>query len=96
MQNNLNIPKVFFGTGTILCVAAIVWWAKVYGEIVEYMGDSLSLYTQCLINPGGECEDASYFVQQYGITPYSPYLLWAGILLMVIGFLIKQSPKPSE
>lgn len=95
MQNNPNISKALFGIGTVLCVAAIIWWAKFYREIE---GDGpLDQYVHCLINPGGECGQISGFVQMLGgPTPYSPYLLWAGILLLVIGFLIKQLPKPSK
>ncbi len=95
MQNNLNISNVFYGVGAILCVAAIIWWASFYKQVE---GDgSLDKYVPCLFNPGGECGQISGYVQMLGgPTPYSPYLLWAGILLFVIGFVVEQSSKPSE
>ena len=96
MQNNQNISKALFGIGTALCVAAFIWWAKFYEDIAEFLNDDLDTYLQCLINPGGDCAQASYWAQQFGATPYSPYLFWAGILFLVIGFVINKSSKTSE
>lgn len=95
-MNNQNVSKAFIGLGTILCVGAIIWWATFYSKIAESVNDGLNEYAACLINSGDECEQAAYFAQQFGLTPYSPYPLWAGILILVLGFLIKGQARQQE
>jgi hypothetical protein len=92
--NKLAVILLFVGMPTT--VIAIIWWASFYGKIVREVGGNLGQVFNCLFTSGGGCGFVNALAQFAGVTPYNPSLFWFGVVMLVVGILLKFSLKENQ
>lgn len=90
------MANILFVSGIVLIIAALLWWAAFYGNIVKELGGELSDAFSCLYSGDGACGLAAGIAQMVGKTPYSPFIFWSGALSLTVGGLMKAVLKPTS
>jgi hypothetical protein len=89
-----KLAHILFIGGIVTLIAALLWWAAFYGQIVKELGGNLSDAFSCLYSSGGACGMAAGIAQMIGKTPYSPFVFWIGAVGLAVGGLMKVTLKP--
>ena len=94
-SQHLDISKLanrLLTLGAIGCVCAFIWWLNAY----NFAGDKITNFTKCLITNDPVCSLPALFMSSESIT-YNPFLLWASIVFLIIGSVLKSSlPEQKE
>jgi hypothetical protein len=81
-----RIAWIAIGGGVLIIVAAVVWWASFYGDIVNRDGQGrLVNALACVYSNRGVCGFVSGMARQAGRLAYSPTIFWFGICLLLSG-----------
>jgi hypothetical protein len=76
--------------GVIVTVAAIIWWAVFYGEVIgEGTQASFSHAMSCLYSRTGVCGFIPSVARASGKMAYSPSLFWFGLCLLLSGIAMR-------
>jgi hypothetical protein len=86
-----KLTNILLGAGVCLLVIALVWWNSFYGEIMKNLDARLSDALGCLYSSAGACGMASGIATFLGKSPYHPELFWAGMIILLIGIVMKAS-----
>lgn len=85
----LAIVPVAIGVAVI--VAALAWWALVYGIVVNAGVLSLREAGHCLVDSSGLCQAIAVLCARdhpFGLGAYAPELLWTGLGLTGSGLIL--------
>jgi hypothetical protein len=78
--------------GLALCVFSVAWWLYYYSQ---YGGASAQflLKLPCVAVLTGDCADMQKRLAESSVPAYRPVLLWAGLVVLVIGVLQQRSRR---
>ncbi|MER9934237.1 hypothetical protein [Mesorhizobium sp. M0088] len=104
MNENASVTKLFSlrwleAVGIALTLAALVWWAVVYAQVMSNTGFPIERTLPCLLHTSDRCSLAMSLCKSWhflGIQRYSPELLWAGAIVSCLALLlgnIMQNPR---
>jgi hypothetical protein len=86
-----------------LVIAAVVWWAIVYGQVMVNTDFPLARTLPCMLQTSDRCSLAMSLCKEWhflGIRRYSPELLWVGIgataLALALGSFPNGATRPDE
>ena len=77
--------------GLALTVAALVWWAIVYAQVISNTEFPIARTLPCLLNTSDRCSLAMSLCRNWhflGIRRYSPELLWAGAFVSCLALVL--------
>ena len=86
--------------GIALTLAALLWWAIVYAQVMSNTGFPIERTLPCLLQTSDRCSLAMSLCKNWhflGITRYSPELLWTGAIVSSLALLLgrfMQTPRP--
>ena len=76
--------------GLVVTVAAIIWWAVFYGNIIgEGAQATLRQAFSCLYSNRGVCGFIPGMTRASGRLAYSPSLFWLGVCLLLSGMAMR-------
>lgn len=81
-------------TGLALTVAALVWWAIVFAQVISNTEFPIARTLPCLLNTSDRCSLAMSLCRNWhflGIRRYSPELLWAGAFVSCLALVLGNS-----
>jgi hypothetical protein len=85
-----RIAWLAVGSGGLITLGAIGWWANFYGDVVGRSGQgSLANAFQCLYSRRGICGFIPSMAHEAGKMAYSPTVFWFGISLLLTGVAIR-------
>ncbi|RYE07955.1 MAG: hypothetical protein EOP22_15575 [Hyphomicrobiales bacterium] len=77
--------------GLVVIAAALVWWLAYYSQ---YNGLSdLGAKFACFSNDAPECGIVQSLIGSSAIPVYSPMLLWAGLVVSLVGLYLTRRHK---
>jgi putative MFS transporter len=79
-------------SGAVLTGLALFWWIYFYVNVLKDPGNSVA----CLIYTTDRCAAAAAVPAAAGQWIYQPYLLWVGIVLLIVSFFVNGSRSPSS
>ena len=81
-----NAARAVLIFGLAVIVAALVWWLAYYSQ---YNGlADLGAKFACFSNDVPECAIVQSFIGPSAIPVYSPMLLWAGLVVALVGLYL--------
>jgi TRAP-type mannitol/chloroaromatic compound transport system permease small subunit len=86
-----TLPTVVLGSGIALIVAAVFWSLNVFAQVGQSIiakGFRPVHLVTCLYGAGTRCDLLTEAAVKRGVTPYSPLLFWAGILLIAVAIVL--------
>jgi len=89
-----NAAKLLMACGLGFFLLAVGWWFVFFEQM---LGEDVKAASACFYSTTAQCEVGN-FVGLFMDTPaYEPALLWASIVVIVIGLLVYVStPKPPQ
>ena len=93
-----KLSKILVVLGSIVLIAAFIWWLIFYSEIVRGLGGGKGWSDAfvCLFSFSGECAFISNLAKFGGAAPYEPLVFWVGIILLGIGLFFKFTHKSDK
>jgi putative MFS transporter len=79
-------------SGAVLSGLALFWWIYFYVNVLKDPGNSVA----CLFYKTDQCAAAAAVPAAAGQWIYQPYLLWVGIVLLIVSFFINGSRSVSS
>jgi len=85
--------------GIALTLAALLWWAIVYAQVMSNTGFPIERTLPCLLQTSDRCSLAMSLCKNWhflGIKRYSPELLWTGAIVSSLALLlgnVMQNPR---
>lgn len=85
--------------GIALTLAALLWWAIVYAQVMSNTGFPIERTLPCLLQTSDRCSLAMSLCKNWhflGIKRYSPELLWTGAIVSSLALLLgnfMQNPR---
>lgn len=85
--------------GIALTLAAVVWWAVVYAQVMSNTGFPIERTLLCLLQTSDRCSLAMSLCKTWhllGIKRYTPELFWTGATVSCLALLLggfMQNPK---
>jgi len=97
-----KLGNVLMAAGTVILVAAVIWWASFYSSLARDFGQvtgvrpnaGLSDVLSCLYSTSGVCGLVSAGASIAGKTPYEPMLFWFALAALMLGGVIRFTAKP--
>lgn len=83
-------PAVLIGLGITALVAALIWWAMVFGVVLQAQTLSLREAGICIVDSSGLCQAiASLCTRDHplNVRVYTPELFWAALGLIAAGLI---------
>jgi len=81
-----RIAWAAIGSGVVVTLAAVAWWASFFGGIVSRDPQgSLGNAIGCLYSARGVCGFIAGMARGGGTMAYSPALFWFGVCLLLSG-----------
>jgi hypothetical protein len=85
-----RIAWLAIASGLVLTMAAVIWWAVFYGDIIgEGTQASLRQAFSCLYSNRGVCGFIPGMARASGRMAYSPSLFWFGLCLLLSGLAMR-------
>jgi hypothetical protein len=78
--------------GMSLMAAAIAWWFVYYGQLGG-MFSRLDVKLSCFSGDSTECTTFQNFIGPSAIPVYAPWLLWLGVVAVVLGLYLTRRNK---
>ncbi|HWS09293.1 MAG TPA: MFS transporter, partial [Xanthobacteraceae bacterium] len=79
-------------SGGVLTGLALFWWIYFYVNVLKDPGNSVA----CLFYTTDQCATAAAVPAAAGQLIYQPYLLWVGIVLLIVSFFVNGSRSPAS
>ncbi len=79
-------------SGAVLTGLALFWWIYFYVNVLKDPGNSVA----CLFYKTDQCVAAAAVPAATGQLVYQPYLLWVGIVLLIVSFFVNGSRSPAS
>lgn len=76
-----KLPQLASLAGIVLLVTSLVWWQQTFGLSIDYL--------KCIAFSDGVCRLSSVG-KLFGGAGYNPVIFWAGLILFVIGYLLRK------
>jgi hypothetical protein len=78
--------------GLAVMAAALVWWVIYYAQW-HGMFDLLDAKLVCLTGDSTDCTHFQDFIGPSAVPAYSPILLWAGVVVTLLGLYLTRRNK---
>ena len=79
-----RLVRLYILLGSVLCLAAVAWWAVLFSVVGKQMNTPLAETWSCLVAVSAYCNTFRGLIWLRGITPYEPLLLWLGLAIVGI------------
>lgn len=79
-------------SGGVLTGLALFWWIYFYVNVLKDPGNSVA----CLFYTTDQCATAAAVPAAAGQLIYQPYLLWVGIVLLIVSLFVNGSRSPAS
>ena len=79
-------------SGAVLTGLALFWWIYFYVNVLKDPGNSVA----CLFYTTDQCATAAAVPAAAGQLIYQPYLLWVGVVLLIVSFFVNGSRSPAS
>jgi putative MFS transporter len=79
-------------SGGVLTGLALFWWIYFYVNVLKDPGNSVG----CLFYTTDQCAIAAHVPAAAGQWIYQPYLLWVGVVLLIVSFFVNGARSPAS
>lgn len=87
----MQAKRLIILVGFVLLLVGLIWWGVFYGRAADYLGQPVTDYlgnaVACTVYTTEWCSGIVVLATVFGFTAYKPFILWAALACLLVGFV---------